>query len=71
MWEVNFLDDCPGNMEFHFDLVWTNREITPKKAAQITGTYDLPPAVMLNPLKKQDPYTVKHLNELRERTDVP
>ncbi|HBB92606.1 MAG: hypothetical protein A2X22_09560 [Bacteroidetes bacterium GWF2_49_14] len=65
MWEVNFLDDCPGEMEFHFDLTWKNRPITAKEAYQITRTYNLPPLVMLNPTTREDPFTFKRMNEIK------
>ncbi|MBN1185378.1 MAG: hypothetical protein JXB49_24045 [Bacteroidales bacterium] len=64
MWEVNFQHDCPGDMQFHFDLIWKDGQITSKEAFQITRTYNLPPCVMLNPKTREDRFTFKRLNEI-------
>ena len=64
LWEVNFLNDCPGKMQFHFDLVYKNHEITTKEAHQIVRTYNLPPLIMLNPATREDNHTFERLNEI-------
>ena len=64
MWEVNFLHDCPGNMQFHFDLIWNDKQIIPEEASKITQTYNLPPLVMLNPETREDNITFKWLNKI-------
>lgn len=65
MWEVNFLHDCPGEMQFHFDLIWKNKQITANEAFQITQTYNLPPLIMLNPKTREDNFTFERLNEVK------
>ena len=65
MWEVNFLHDCPGDMLFHFDLIWKDKTISTTEASNVTRTYNLPPAVMLNPGTREDPFTFKRLNEIK------
>lgn len=62
MWEVNFLNDCPGEMKFHFDLVWKQDPITSDNADEITHTYNLKPLIMLNPKTRADEHTFKWLN---------
>lgn len=65
MWEVNFLHDCPGDMQFQFDLIWKDALITTNEAFQITQTYNLPPFVMLNPKTREDKFTFKRLNKIK------
>ncbi len=65
LWEVNFLDDCPGDMQFRFDLFWRNRPVTTKEAFAITQTYHIRPLVMLNPVTREDEFTFKRLNEVK------
>jgi len=57
MWEENFPDDCPGDMNFRFSLIWKPGLITTGEAFKITRTYDLPPFIMLNPPTREDPFT--------------
>lgn len=65
MWEENFLDDCPGDMQFRFDLIWSPGLMSSKQAFQITRTFGLPPFVMLNPKTREDPFTFKRMNEIK------
>jgi hypothetical protein len=64
-WEENFLNDCVGDMEFQFDLVWKTKPLSAKDAFQITRTLNLPPLVMLNPATREDPFTFERMNEIK------
>ena len=65
MWSVNYLDNCPGEMEFHFDLVWKNKISDSKMVSKIVQTYYLPPVVMNNPETREDKFTFKRMNEIK------
>ena len=65
MWEVNYLDDCPGEMEFHFDLVWKEKVSDSREIAKIVQTYFFPPVVMLNPATREDKHTFLRMNEIK------
>lgn len=65
MWEVNYLDDCPGEMDFTYDLVWKKQIDNTKQPASIVQTYFLPPSLMINPLNREDQFTFKRMNEIR------
>jgi len=65
MWQVNFLDNCPGEMEFLFDLVWKNKISDSRLIPKIVRTYYLPPVVMINPKTREDKYTYKRMNEIK------
>ncbi len=67
MWEVNFLNDCPGEMCFHFDLVWKAEQITPSMADDLINTYNLKPLIMLNPATREDKFTFNRLNQIGDR----
>jgi hypothetical protein len=65
MWNVNFLDNCPGQMEFQFDLVWKNKISDSKLVPKIVQTYYLPPVIMINPKTREDKFTFKRMNEIK------
>jgi hypothetical protein len=65
MWGENFLDDCPGEMQFRFDLSWHDRKLTPGGISGIVRTYSLPPLIMINPATREDPFTFKRMNEIK------
>ena len=65
MWDVNYLDDCPGEMEFQFDLVWKDKITDSKQIPKIVQTYFLPPVVMLNPGTREDKHTFLRMNEIK------
>jgi hypothetical protein len=65
MWSVNYLDNCPGEMEFQFDLVWKNKISDPKFVPKIVQTYYLPPVIMINPKTREDKFTFKRMNEIK------
>ena len=65
MWEVNYLDDCPGEMEFHFDLVWKEKISDSREIPKIVQTYYFPPVVMLNPATREDKHTFLRMNEIK------
>ncbi|MBN1822627.1 MAG: hypothetical protein JW833_18025, partial [Prolixibacteraceae bacterium] len=65
MWEVNFLNDCPGEINFHFDLVWKNKKINSDEADDITYTYNIKPLIILNPKTREDKFTFKRMNEIK------
>lgn len=65
MWDVNYLDDCPGEMEFHFDLAWKDKITDTKQIPKIVQTYFLPPVVMLNPATHEDKHTFLRMNEIK------
>jgi hypothetical protein len=65
MWEENFLNDCLGDMEFQFDLVWKEGTLSATEAEQSARMLNLPPFVMLNPATREDPYTFKRMNEIK------
>ena len=64
MWEVNFLDDSSGEMKFHFDLTWKDKQLTTNEAFQIIRTYNLHPLIMINPATREDPFTFKRMNQI-------
>ncbi len=64
MWEVNYLDDCPGDMEFTYNLVWKKQNPNAQHVAQLVQTYFLPPTVMINPKNREDKFTFKRMNEI-------
>ena len=65
MWDVNYLDDSPGDMEFHFDLVWKNGIIDEKQIQKMVQTYFLRPAVMLNPIEREDKHTFQRMTTIK------
>lgn len=65
MWEVNYLDDCPGDREFTYDLVWKKQNPNAQHVAQLVQTYFLPPTVMINPKNREDKFTFKRMNEIK------
>lgn len=65
MWEVNFLNDCPGEMKFHFDLAWKNGKMVEEEASETAATYHLKPFIMLNPKTREDKFTFKRMNEIK------
>ena len=48
VWEVNFAADCPGKMEFEFDLCW-KKGLKKGEAPLWVKPYLLPPQVIHNP----------------------
>jgi hypothetical protein len=48
LWDVNFTADCPGKMNFGFDLFWTTGT-TNEQADAIVRTHNFPPVVIQNP----------------------
>jgi hypothetical protein len=65
LWEENFLNDCLGDLEFQFDLIWKDRPLSTSEAFQITRTLNLPPFVMLNSPTREDPFTFQRMNEIK------
>ena len=65
MWEDDFLDNCPGEMEFQFDMVWKNEINESKLIPKIVQTYYLPPVVMINPKTREDKFTFKRMNAIK------
>jgi len=65
MWEENFLNDCLGDMEFQFDLIWKDRLLSTREAIQITRSSNLHPLVMLNPATREDSFTFERMNEIK------
>jgi len=64
-WEENFLNDCIGDMEFQFDLVWKSHPVSAEEAQRIACSLTLPPFVMLNPATREDPFTYQRMNEIK------
>lgn len=64
MWEVNFLNDCIGKMEFKFDVMWQDKEFSPKETSDATRTYLLEPVVFVNPATREDKHTYRILHRV-------
>ena len=65
MWDVNYQDDSPGEMEFSYDIVWKSQDVDVKNVAKLVQTYFLPPTVMINPKNREDKFTFKRMNEIK------
>jgi hypothetical protein len=65
MWDVNYQDDSPGEMEFSYDIAWKNKDIDTKNVSQLVQTYFLSPSVMINPKNREDKFTFKRMNEIK------
>lgn len=65
LWHVNYQDNYPGEMEFQYDLVWKNKITDNTQITKMVQTYNLPPAVMINPSTRENPIIFKHMNEIR------
>ena len=55
VWEVNFAADCPGKMEFEFDLCW-KKGLKEGEAPLWVKPYLLPPQVIHNPKFPVQPF---------------
>jgi hypothetical protein len=60
VWEVNFTADCPGKMNFEFDLAW-KKEIQNEEIPALVKTYFLPPLVIRNPEFPVNETEFKHM----------
>lgn len=65
MWEENFLNDCVGDMEFQFDMVWKDGILSASEAEQSARMLNLPPFVMMNPATREDSFTFERMNETK------
>lgn len=65
MWDVNYQDDCPGEMEFTYDIVWKNKDIDAKNVSGLVQAYFLPPSVLINPKNREDKFTFERMNEIK------
>lgn len=64
-WEVNFLNNCVGTMEFKFDVMWTdNTNKSPKEICADTHTYLLEPVTFVNPATREDKHTFKNQHRI-------
>ena len=59
-WYTNFLADCPGVMEFQYDLVW--RPDAGEPAGEIAEALTSPPVVLFNPAMKEDRRILRDLH---------
>lgn len=64
MWEVNFLNDCIGKMEFVFDIAWMDNNQPAKAIDDATKTYFMKPVVFVNPATREDKHTFKHTHNI-------
>lgn len=64
VWEVNFLNDCIGKMEFKFDIQWSDKDMSATQIADATRTYLLEPVTFINPATREDPHTYKYQNKI-------
>lgn len=64
MWEVNFLNDCIGKMEFKFNVMWQDKTASPQEISDATRTYLLEPVVFVNPATREDKHTYKILHRV-------
>lgn len=64
VWVVNYLKDCPGKMEFDFDIIFDRNEVKVEQIDQLVETYQLPIPVMLNPSTKENPHIYRRMNDL-------
>lgn len=65
VWEVNVLNDCVGKMEFKFDILWSEEEMTCPQLTDVMHTYLLEPIIFVNPATREDKHTYKYLHEIR------
>lgn len=54
IWEVNFLRDRPGGMEFRFDLAWRQELEEGADRAALVDTLELDPPVFISPAARPD-----------------
>jgi len=62
LWEVNYIDNETGKMEFEFNLLWIDKN-EPGIIKEISNGIVNKPLVIINPETKPDPFTYKYLYE--------
>lgn len=62
IWEVNFLRDRPGGLEFRFDLAWQPTLSEGTDRAALVDTLELDPPVFVNPAARPDETTLRLLH---------
>jgi hypothetical protein len=65
LWFTNFNGNCPGVMEFQFDLVWKDNKVNADQVAELVQTYYVPPVVMVNPKEREHEDIYKRMNEVK------
>jgi hypothetical protein len=64
VWWVNFLANCPGEMEFNFSLCWRKGKPGITELENIAGSGYFPPVVYRNPSSKENPVVLNNMTEI-------
>lgn len=60
LWYTNFVGDCPGVMEFQYDLAWRH-ELDAADAERMADTMAAEPVSLIEPAAKEHPAYIKYL----------
>ena len=61
IWDVNFLIDQPGEMEFNFDIIWKDKSLDDMNIDNLVTTMQMEPVVFMNPAARENKFILDRL----------